>query len=238
MQFAVLIGFVLAASSPLLNLWCRERTSLVLALFPALMAAWLIGQAPVVLSEGPQLLEWAWVPSLGISLSFLLDGLSLLFGLLISVIGTCVLIYAGGYLKGHPDIARFHLALVAFMVVGWLVRRFKGAPAGGPQLAGAGAPYAPQVPTPHGAVERTAEPLSPQVPPSASMAAQGGAVPQAGSAAALPPGVDAAGFIRLFGLASRVRALKDLEAAGDAKAATAGNIKNASAPKPGSLTGV
>ncbi|MDG4870352.1 Na(+)/H(+) antiporter subunit A, partial [Guyparkeria sp. 1SP6A2] len=64
---------------------------------------------------GPQLLEWAWVPSLGISLSFLLDGLSLLFGLLISVIGTCVLIYAGGYLKGHPDIARFHLALVAFM---------------------------------------------------------------------------------------------------------------------------
>lgn len=115
MQFAVLIGFVLAASSPLLNLWCRERTSLVLALFPALMAAWLIGQAPVVLSEGPQLLEWAWVPSLGISLSFLLDGLSLLFGLLISVIGTCVLIYAGGYLKGHPDIARFHLALVAFM---------------------------------------------------------------------------------------------------------------------------
>lgn len=32
---------------------------------------------------------------------------------------------------------------------------------------------------------------------------------------------DAAGFIRLFGLANRVRALKDLEAAGDAKARTA-----------------
>lgn len=116
MQFAVLMGFVLAASSPLLNRWFGERASLLLALFPASIAAWLFSQAPLVLSNGPQLLEWAWVPSLGISLSFLLDGLSLLFGLLITVIGTCVLVYAGGYLKGHQDIARFHLALVAFMV--------------------------------------------------------------------------------------------------------------------------
>ncbi|GGC89899.1 putative monovalent cation/H+ antiporter subunit A [Vreelandella lutescens] len=115
MQFAVLMGFVLAASSPLLNRWFGERTSLLLALFPALIAGWLLSQAPLVFSEGPQLLEWEWVPSLGISLTFLLDGLSLLFGLLITVIGTCVLIYAGGYLKGHHDIARFHLALVAFM---------------------------------------------------------------------------------------------------------------------------
>jgi len=116
MQFAVLMGFVLAASSPLLNRWFGERTSLLLALFPALLAGWFFSQAPLVLSDGPQLLEWSWVPSLGISLSFLLDGLSLLFGLLITVIGTCVLVYAGGYLKGHQDIARFHLALVAFMV--------------------------------------------------------------------------------------------------------------------------
>ena len=115
MQFAVLMGFVLAASSPLLNRWFGERTSLLLALFPAFLAGWFFSQAPLVLSDGPQLLEWSWVPSLGISLSFLLDGLSLLFGLLITVIGTCVLVYAGGYLKGRQDIARFHLALVAFM---------------------------------------------------------------------------------------------------------------------------
>lgn len=116
MQLAVLLGFVLAASSPLLNRWFGQRASMVLALYPALMAAWLFSQAPSVLNDGPLLLEWQWVPSLGISLTFMLDGLSLLFGLLITVIGTCVLIYAGGYLKGHEDIARFHLALLAFMV--------------------------------------------------------------------------------------------------------------------------
>lgn len=116
MQFAVLMGFVLAALAPLLHRWFAGRTSGVLALFPALIAGWLFSQAPEVIENGPLLLEWQWVPSLGISLTFLLDGLSLLFGLLITVIGACVFIYAGGYLKGHPDIVRFHVALMAFMV--------------------------------------------------------------------------------------------------------------------------
>ena len=46
---------------------------------------------------------------------------------------------------------------------------------------------------------------------------------------------DAAGVIRLFGLAQRVRALKDLEKAGDARADGA---KGSSTPKPGELAGV
>lgn len=48
---------------------------------------------------------------------------------------------------------------------------------------------------------------------------------------------DAAGFIRLFGLAQRVRALKDLEAAGDERAARTGR-KELATPKPGELAGV
>ncbi|TVP47203.1 MAG: putative monovalent cation/H+ antiporter subunit A [Halomonas sp.] len=116
MQLAVLMGFLLAASSPLLHRWFAHQTSLVLALFPAGLAAWLAIQAPEVIENGSILLEWEWVPSLGISLTFMLDGLALLFGLLITVIGTLVLIYAGGYLKGHPDLVRFHIALMAFMV--------------------------------------------------------------------------------------------------------------------------
>jgi argininosuccinate synthase len=47
---------------------------------------------------------------------------------------------------------------------------------------------------------------------------------------------DAAGFIRLFGLANRVRALKDLEAAGDATAGAAGH--KAETPRPGQLSSV
>ena len=92
------MGFVLAALSPVLNRWFGQRTSFFLALFPAALTVWLLLQAPEVLENGRLLFEWQWVPSLGISLSFLLDGLSLLFGLLITVMGACVLVYAGGYL--------------------------------------------------------------------------------------------------------------------------------------------
>ncbi|MEX2963663.1 hydrogen gas-evolving membrane-bound hydrogenase subunit E [Microbulbifer sp. TYP-18] len=57
-----------------------------------------------------------WVPSLGISAGFFIDGLNLLFALLISGIGFFVAIYAAGYLRGHPLLRRFYLYLLLFMV--------------------------------------------------------------------------------------------------------------------------
>ena len=56
-----------------------------------------------------------WVPSLGVNLSFTLDGLSLLFALLISGVGALVLVYAGGYLAGHPQLGRLYAFLLMFM---------------------------------------------------------------------------------------------------------------------------
>jgi multicomponent Na+:H+ antiporter subunit A len=50
---------------------------------------------------------YAWVPSLNLPFSWLLDGLSLTFALLITGIGALIVLYAGGYLKGHPDQGRF-----------------------------------------------------------------------------------------------------------------------------------
>jgi multicomponent Na+:H+ antiporter subunit A len=38
-----------------------------------------------------------------------------LFAVLISAIGTLIVIYAGTYLGHHPQAARFHVALLAFM---------------------------------------------------------------------------------------------------------------------------
>src|SRR5919112_465158 len=44
-----------------------------------------------------------------------LDGLSLLFALLISGVGALVLVYAGGYLAGHPELGRLYAFLLMFM---------------------------------------------------------------------------------------------------------------------------
>ena len=115
-QFAVLSGFLLAALAPLFHRWFGDRTSFVLAVFPAALALWFLNQLPAVMAGETLVFAMEWVPSLGMSLTFVVDGLSMLFGLLVTGIGTFVLIYAGGYLKGHPDLVRFHLAILAFMV--------------------------------------------------------------------------------------------------------------------------
>jgi multicomponent Na+:H+ antiporter subunit A len=52
---------------------------------------------------------------MGIDLNFKLDGLSLLFSLLITGIGTLVFAYASYYLKGHRYLDRFYCYLSLFM---------------------------------------------------------------------------------------------------------------------------
>ena len=55
-----------------------------------------------------------WVPSLGVSLSFFIDGLSLLFALLITGIGVFVGLYASAYMQGHVHGGRFFVYLLLF----------------------------------------------------------------------------------------------------------------------------
>jgi len=57
-----------------------------------------------------------WFPSLGVSFSFYLDGLSLLFALLITLIGALVVLYAGAYMAEEKHPGRFFVYLLAFMV--------------------------------------------------------------------------------------------------------------------------
>lgn len=59
---------------------------------------------------------WSWVPSLGVNVSFVIDGLSLLFALLITGIGALVMLYSAKYLAGHDQQARFSLLLTSFML--------------------------------------------------------------------------------------------------------------------------
>ena len=110
----ILSPFALALLSPWLVKRLASRTT-ILAAYPAVLAAALARELAHVVEHGPRVLERAWAPSLGLSLSFNLDGLGLLFALLITTIGTLVVLYAGEYLRGHPQLGRFYAALFAFM---------------------------------------------------------------------------------------------------------------------------
>ncbi len=57
----------------------------------------------------------AWLPALGVELSFAVDGLSATFALLVGSIGALVVLYASGYMKGHPRERRFFSYLLLFM---------------------------------------------------------------------------------------------------------------------------
>jgi multicomponent Na+:H+ antiporter subunit A len=82
-------------------------------------AAMPVGEAIVVLEEvqkfQPIRESYEWIPSLGVNLTFLLDGLSLVFMLLICGIGMFILIYAGKYLHDDQRLGRFFCYLMLFM---------------------------------------------------------------------------------------------------------------------------
>jgi multicomponent Na+:H+ antiporter subunit A len=111
----VLSGFVLGAFAPSITRRVGERTNWLLALLPAAIFVYLATLVPTVADGDAIRTSLAWVPGLGVDLSFYVDGLSLLFALLISGIGTLVVIYTGGYLHGDSQLGRFYLYLLSFM---------------------------------------------------------------------------------------------------------------------------
>jgi multicomponent Na+:H+ antiporter subunit A len=67
-------------------------------------------------SGGQAIVEsYPWVPALGVNLSFYLDGLSLFFALMITGVGTVIMIYSGAYMEKDPRLGRFFGYLFAFM---------------------------------------------------------------------------------------------------------------------------
>jgi multicomponent Na+:H+ antiporter subunit A len=87
------------------------------------LALWPAGLAVVfehvlrtrVAVDGPQVVSLPWAPSLGLTLQFNLDGLGLLFALMITVIGALIVLYTSAYLQGHPRIGRLLASLFVFM---------------------------------------------------------------------------------------------------------------------------
>ncbi|WP_414047826.1 Na+/H+ antiporter subunit A [Macrococcus equi] len=57
----------------------------------------------------------AWMPHIGLNLNFKIDGISLLFTLLISIIGILVLFYSISYLNKREELGKFYTYLLLFM---------------------------------------------------------------------------------------------------------------------------
>jgi multicomponent Na+:H+ antiporter subunit A len=85
-------------------------------IIPLVLFFALLFMLPRTISGGFYRFEFLWVPGLGVQTSFMFDGLSVLFGLIISGIGFFVTLYSAEYLHGHHHTGRFFIFLHAFMI--------------------------------------------------------------------------------------------------------------------------
>lgn len=115
MLSAVLAPFVLAVFAPVVRRVAGSATGWILASLPAGLTLY-FAQFMGPISAGDAIaFSTPWVPALGIHLSFYVDGLSLMFALLISGIGTFIVLYAATYLSKHADLGRFLMFILMFM---------------------------------------------------------------------------------------------------------------------------
>lgn len=114
MTLATLIaaGFL---ATPLQFIFGRQRQAALTALLPALLFCGFASYLPTIAAGQTVTQEIFWIPSLAISMTFRLDGLALLFALLITGIGTLIFLYASAYLDAGWRKPRFYAALTIFM---------------------------------------------------------------------------------------------------------------------------
>lgn len=113
MILAVFFPFLMAAVAAWAGLRLGRRTGYLAALgfLPALLLALPLSGMP---AATPLREAIAWVPTLGLELGFRGDGFSLLFAVLIGVIGTLASLYSVSYLSSNERFARFYAYLLLF----------------------------------------------------------------------------------------------------------------------------
>ncbi|CCG01456.1 Na+/H+ antiporter subunit A [Blastococcus saxobsidens] len=115
-MLAVLLLHLLAAgSAPLLVRWWGRQAFLVLALVPAAGFGWLLTRLTTVTGGGDVVQRMPWVPALELDVVLRLDPLALLFALLVTGVGTLVLLYCARYFEpGDDGTGRFAGTFTAF----------------------------------------------------------------------------------------------------------------------------
>lgn len=116
MLLVLLAPFALATLMPALGGRLGPRAGLVALAAPlvCVIALWRLLSLPA--AERAAAISWEWVPSLGVALTFLPDGLALFYGLVVAGVGVLVVAYASAYLDNHyRDHGKFYCYLLLFM---------------------------------------------------------------------------------------------------------------------------
>ncbi|ASK63122.1 Na+/H+ antiporter subunit A [Virgibacillus phasianinus] len=114
MIFAVLLPLLIACLIPFLSkVKHKIHTGIFVFFIPLIIFLYFIQFIGTNFSPVRQ--TYQWIPSLSINFDFYLDGLSLLFVLLISGIGALVVLYSIYYLDKTEQLGHFYVYLILFM---------------------------------------------------------------------------------------------------------------------------
>jgi len=114
MLLVVLLPFIFAIAIPFLSKWKDKfHPGIFVTVIPAIIFIYFVR----FIGTGfePLTREYSWIPSLDINVVFYLDGLSLLFVLLISGIGALVAFYSIYYLHKSEQLGHFYVYFLIFM---------------------------------------------------------------------------------------------------------------------------
>src|SRR5690625_5346099 len=115
MAYILVITFIIAFLILFSGKLIPPKFYKLFALFPLGLFSYFLYYLFRLQNEGEILIRYDWIPQLGINLNFKLDGLSLLFALLITGIGALIFFYSSEYLKKEKYINRFFSYLTLFM---------------------------------------------------------------------------------------------------------------------------
>lgn len=115
MLLAVLLGFIFALVLVFAGKRLKGKYALISALLPLGLFIYFLQFSNRIASGEIITTQYSWIPSLNVNLGFTLDGVSLIFSLMITGIGFLVYTYTAAYLKGHPFLDRFYGYLSIFM---------------------------------------------------------------------------------------------------------------------------
>ena len=112
---SVLLIFISAFATPAIGKIIPNKHRWLFALTPLAALSLLISKAGLISTGSAWTENYSWIPRFGINFNFRLDGLALLMGLLVTGIGTLILIYACGYMKDYKANTRFYTIIQIFM---------------------------------------------------------------------------------------------------------------------------
>ncbi len=112
---AVITPYLGAALAAWASRHGRLHSAWVAAAVTLFALALILPEAVAVFAGETVIQRLPWMPSVGLALSFRLDGLALLFALLILGIGLLIILYARYYLSERDSMGRFYAYLLLFM---------------------------------------------------------------------------------------------------------------------------